>query len=99
MAKFDAQVSFSGRDVPVAVTVYKDYGRVRIQVLTHDISREDAEKLEDMLAEALGLKIVDRSDEHDEEKEREAVGGAKKEKAGAEKEPARTKAKVPEKPR
>jgi septal ring factor EnvC (AmiA/AmiB activator) len=96
VAKFDLQVSSSGRDVPVAVTVYKQYGRVRIQVLTHDITREEAEKLEDQLAEALGLKIVDRSDAHSEEKVREAAGGqaaraeAKDKQQDKEKEPDRT---------
>lgn len=83
VAKFDLQVSSNGRDVPVAVTVYKQYGRVRIQVLTHDISREEAEKLEDELAEALGLKIVDRSDERSEEKVREAVAAEHGEKVPA----------------
>jgi hypothetical protein len=88
VAKFDLQVTSNGRDVPVAVTVYKQYGRVRIQVLTHNITREEAEKLEDELAEALGLKIVDRSDAHSEEKVREAVGDdheKEKEKDGKEK--------------
>ena len=86
VAKFDLQVTSSGRDVPVAVTVYKQYGRVRIQVLTHNITRQEAEKLEDELAEALGLKIVDRSDEREEEKVREAVADERGEKAPREKE-------------
>lgn len=96
VAKFDLQVTSSGRDVPAAVTVYKQFGRVRIQVLTHNITREEAEKLEDELAEALGLKIVDRSDEHDEEKVREAVEKERGEKAPLEKEKEPAKAERPQ---
>lgn len=58
--------------VPVAVTVYKKHKRVRIQVLTHDVSRAEAEAVEDAVAAALDLRIVDRSDAHDEEKVRAA---------------------------
>lgn len=57
---------------PVAITVYKDWGRVRIQLLTHALSREQVEALENRIAELLGLRIVDRSDEQDEEPVREA---------------------------
>jgi hypothetical protein len=64
----------AGRPVPVRVTVYKKHKRVRIQVMTHDLSRAEAEALEDLLAAALELTIVDRSDAHDEEQVREAFG-------------------------
>jgi hypothetical protein len=47
---------------------------VRIQVLTHDLTRAEAEAVEDMLARVLELEIVDRSDAHDEQKVREAFG-------------------------
>ena len=57
---------------PVAITVYKQWGRVRIQVLTHELGREQVEELENRIAELLGLRIVDRSDEQDEEPVREA---------------------------
>ena len=73
-AGFETTVRFGGREVPVAVTVYKKYKRVRIQVLTHELSRAEAEAVEDLVARALDLTIVDRSDAHDEEKVREAFG-------------------------
>lgn len=57
---------------PVAITIYKDWGRVRIQVLTHALSREQVEELQNRIAELLGLRIVGRSDEQDEEPVREA---------------------------
>lgn len=53
--------------VPVAVTVLKDHKRVRIQVLTHAISRATAEEIEDRIAAALDLRIVSRQDAHVEE--------------------------------
>ena len=62
------------RSVPVRVTVYKKHKRVRIQVMTHDLTRAEAEAVEDLIAEALQLRIVDRSDAHDEAKVREAFG-------------------------
>jgi len=62
-----------GRDAaPVAITVYKQWGRVRIQVLTHDLNREQVGELQNRIAELLGLRIVDRSTEQDEEPVREA---------------------------
>lgn len=77
VARFDTMVAVPGtgspgRSVPVAVTVYKRHKRVRIQVMTHDVTRAEAELVEDLLAETLGLRIVDRSDAHDERKVREA---------------------------
>lgn len=64
----------AGRPIPVSVTVYKKHKRVRIQVMTHDLSRDEAEAIENMLADALELRIVDRSDAHDEEQVRAAFG-------------------------
>jgi hypothetical protein len=84
----------SVRGVPVAVTVYKKYKRVRIQVLTHDISRADAEALENLIAQALGLTIVDRSDAHDEAKVREAFGVDPEELTEADAETAETRQQV-----
>jgi hypothetical protein len=82
VARFDAEVALppvpggqqAGRPVPVSVTVYKKYKRVRIQVMTHDLTRAEAEAVEDLVARALDLEIVDRSDAHDEELVREAFG-------------------------
>ena len=81
-ARFDARVACppvagggrAGRPIPVSVTVYKKYKRVRIQVMTHDLTRAEAEAVEDLVARALDLDIVDRSDAHDEELVREAFG-------------------------
>ena len=83
VAKFDTVVNVppvpgaagpAGRPIPVSVTVYKKHRRVRIQVMTHDLSRSEAEAIENIVATALELTIVDRSDAHDEEKVREAFG-------------------------
>lgn len=82
VARFDAQVACppvpgggrAGRPIAVSVTVYKKYKRVRIQVMTHDLTRAEAEAVEDLVAQALDLEVVDRSDAHDEELVREAFG-------------------------
>jgi hypothetical protein len=71
-ATFETTVRLGSREVPVAVTVYKKYKRVRIQVMTHELSRAEAEAVENLVARALDLTIVDRSDAHDEEKVRAA---------------------------
>src|SRR5690242_14482828 len=55
-----AQKIAAGKPVPVRVTVYKKHKRVRIQVMTHDISRDEAEALENKIAKALEVDIVDR---------------------------------------
>jgi hypothetical protein len=78
--KFETSVPIPGgrgwksRSVPVAVTIYKKHKRVRIQVLTHDLTRAEAEAVEDLIAATLELRIVDRSDAHDEQKVRAAFG-------------------------
>jgi hypothetical protein len=51
----------NGKQAPVTVTLYKEHSRVRIQILTHDLTPEEAAQLEDELAEAVGATIVDRS--------------------------------------
>ena len=89
VARFELTVEVDGRKAPVAVTVYKEYARVRIQVLTHELTPEQVTRLEDELAEKLGAKVVDRSrpdteahedgkdkeEERDEERERVAAKG------------------------
>jgi hypothetical protein len=55
--------------------VYKKHKRVRVQVMTHDLTRAEAEAVEDLIAATLELRIVDRSDAHDEQKVREAFDG------------------------
>jgi hypothetical protein len=69
---WEAGFEVAGKAAPVRITVYKQWGRVRIQVLTHELSREQVEELENRIAELLGLRIVSRSDEEDEEPVREA---------------------------
>ena len=61
VARFELTVDVDGTKAPAAVTLYKEHSRVRIQILTHELTPEAAEKLEDELAEAIGAKIVDRS--------------------------------------
>lgn len=54
-----------GADVPVVVTVYPRYQRVRVQVLTHDVDRRQAEAVQDVVVRALGATVVHRSDAHE----------------------------------
>ena len=63
VARFELTAEVDGTKAPVAVTLYKEHSRARIQILTHDLTPEAAEKLEDELAEAIGAKVVDRSSE------------------------------------
>jgi hypothetical protein len=58
---------------PVAMTVYKRYGRVRIQVLTHDLQRAQTEALQQRVAALAGLQIIEWSNPRSEQKVREAV--------------------------
>lgn len=69
VARFELTVDVSGKKAPVAVTLYKEHSRARIQVLTHALTPEEVERLEDELAEAIGAKIVDRSNPEDGEHE------------------------------
>lgn len=61
VARFELTVEVGRKAAPVTVTLYKEHSRVRIQILTHELTPEEAEKLEDELAEAIDAKIVDRS--------------------------------------
>jgi len=51
--------------VPVVVTVYPRHQRVRVQVLTHDVDRRQAEAVQDVVVRALGATVVHRSDAHE----------------------------------
>lgn len=62
VARFELTVRVGSKSAPVAVTVFKDHKRVRIQVLTHELTAQEVEELEEELAEALDAEIVDRSD-------------------------------------
>ena len=75
VARFELTVQVDHKKAPVVVTVYKDHARVRIQILTHDLSPEQIKRVQDELAEALEAEIVDRSSpdtEEHEDHEREA---------------------------
>jgi hypothetical protein len=72
VARFELTVDVGGKKAPVAVTLYKEHSRARIQILTHALTPDEAERLEDELAEAIGAKIVDRSSPEGEEHEEPA---------------------------
>lgn len=96
VARFELTVVHAGKDVPVVVTVYKDHRRVRIQILTHDLTPAEVEAVEDELAEALEADVVDRSDA-----ESEAAGHAAHEhqREAESEEPEATPDRSPERPR
>lgn len=54
--------------VPVAVTVFKKHKRVRIQVLSHAVTRAQAEAVQDRVAAAASFDIISRSQEATERK-------------------------------
>lgn len=58
---------------PVALTVYKRYGRVRIQVLTHDLQPAQTEALQKRIAALAGLEIVEWSNARTERIVHEAI--------------------------
>jgi hypothetical protein len=60
-------------DVPVNVTLFKQHGRVRVQVMNYELSRLVVERIEDDIAEALGGRIVARSSEAEEKPIVEAI--------------------------
>lgn len=72
VARFELTVKVGRKKAPVAVTLYKEHSRARIQILTHELTPEEAERLEDELAEAIGARIVDRSSPEGEEHEEPA---------------------------
>jgi hypothetical protein len=49
-----------GKRVPVAVYIYKGSGRARVQIKSHDVSRAEAEAIEDDLAGRIGAKVLAR---------------------------------------
>jgi hypothetical protein len=62
VAKLETTFEVGGRSAPVAITVYKTNRRARIQVLTHELSPDQLRDLQDRVAQAIGARIVDRSD-------------------------------------
>lgn len=87
VSKWTFKVKVGRKEVPVAVTLYKDHSRVRIQVLTHELTREETERLQDELADALEAEIVSRSDEEQEQKVKDAEEAEKVTEAEEESEP------------
>ena len=79
VARFELTVDVGRKKAPVAVTLYKEHSRARIQILTHELTPEEAEKLEDELAEAIGAKVVDRSSPEGEGHEEPAAERARPE--------------------
>jgi hypothetical protein len=52
--------------IPVSIHLYKQHKRVRIQILTHEITKDKAEKVEDLICKALNAQIISRHyPEHD----------------------------------
>ena len=100
VVRFELTVDVSGRKAPVAITLYKEHGRARIQVLTHELTPEEVERLEDELAEAIGAEIVDRSSpeghEHEDAHHEEAQRAGERVEAGA---PEPERQREPEPPR
>ena len=72
VARFELTVDVGGKPAPVAVTLYKEHSRVRIQILTHELTPKQAERVEDELAAAIGARIVDRSSPEAEDHEEAA---------------------------
>ena len=66
VARFELTVDVDGTKAPVAVTLYKEHRRARIQVLTHELTPEQVKRLQDELAEAIGATIAERSSPEEE---------------------------------
>jgi DNA-binding protein YbaB len=96
VAKFELKVKVGNKTVPVAVTVFKEHRRVRIQILSHELTTEEVEQLEDELAEALEAEIVDR--EHGAAGEAEHSHDEPEREREREKEKAKEKSKQKERP-
>ena len=99
VAKLEADIEFAGKTVPVALTLFEDHNRVRIQVLTHELTREQIENLENELATLLEAKIVERSDDESERPIREAMEGAPPQEPEKEKETTPQRQTAPPTPR
>ena len=65
VTKWDLSVKVGPKSVPLAVTLFKDHGRVRVQVLTHELSPQQVQKLFHAICEAIGAKMVRQSSPHD----------------------------------
>jgi hypothetical protein len=66
VAKWELDVAVGAVPVPVAVTLYKESGRVRIQVLSHALSPQQVQELYTRLCAAIGAQLVSQSGPDDE---------------------------------
>lgn len=48
------------RHIPVAIHLYKQHHRARVQILTHDITRQEAEKVQDIICKVLEARVISR---------------------------------------
>lgn len=66
VAKWELDVTVGSVSVPVTVTLYKESGRVRIQVLSHALSPQQVQELFARLCAAIGAQLVSQSGPDDE---------------------------------
>lgn len=69
VTKWELDVRVGRTAVPVAVTLFKDSGRVRIQVLKHVLSTQEIALLFARLCAAIGAELVSSSDPQHEAEE------------------------------
>jgi hypothetical protein len=48
------------KQVPVAIHLYKQHKRIRIQILTHNISQAQAEAVQDLICQAFEARVISR---------------------------------------
>ncbi len=48
------------KSVPVTIRIYKDTGRVMVQIDDHSLTQSEAERLEDSVTEAMDATVVER---------------------------------------
>jgi hypothetical protein len=63
MWKATATVKVQGKNakqVPVAIHLYKQAQRIRIQILTHDVTQAEAESIQDQICGLLDAKVISR---------------------------------------
>ena len=48
------------KQIPVAIHLYKLHKRARVQILTHEITQEEAETAENLICKALEARIISR---------------------------------------
>lgn len=48
------------KKIPVAIHLYKQHKRLRVQILTHDLSQAEAEAVQDVVCRALDARVISR---------------------------------------